>query len=606
MGKEKIPAITKNREIYLLVAFFIVLLLIKILLVLPMQCPSIIGDETTYAGNAKDFASNIGIQSIMEMKNPPVYSIILSIAYILGDPSGANYHLLLIINAFIGACILFPAYYLLRNYCDFLVALSGAVLVCVVPAVFNWGFYVMTETLFTTLFVCSLYAMNRMFLTNKLIWVWGMAVTLLLMVGTKAVGIYEVPLALIAALFFVLLCRRTGVFDQVKQTQALFIGLCALLIAGIAWVFLTISNVNAYTAYNTGGYLSHLITIFIKPDLILTFLILFIRETQILVLASYLVLFVSAFLLLYYLVMIPISSTSDWEEIFSTGFFRLTQSNNLLVPALTSLVFFVLLSVFVSLVLVTNHMMYVPTWQYVGEEQFFQIFSRYLDPVIPGLLIIGIIGMSILNFSRNYIKTRNVFTISLLVSIFLFYVNFPFLGYRIGDTLSIFSFSWLSALTHSEFTGFCIVAFLLSVATSLFLYAMKKSKIYYFLLFLVAVSLVLSGYTYTLSVSSSENAYFGWGGACGRALAESIPENARVFVFYGDEGDSAEISRYIIPFYIQRAISVVRKEELESENFTISLSEQGVPVYLVSDVPLIVDQRPSLYGYPGYILQVSG
>jgi len=594
-----------RREFFIIGFIFIVLVLAKIILALSMQCPSIIGDETVYSGNAIAFAEKISIESILDMDNPPFYSVLLSIAYIFGDPAGANYHLLLIINAFLAGLILFPAYFLLRDYCPYKIAVSGAVLISVVPPVFNWGFYIMTETLFTTLLVYSFYAINKLFRENKPHWFLLTLFTLVLLFGTKAIGVFQLPAACVAAILFVMLSRRNGFFKQIKKIQILFIACISLMICIIMVKTLFNQSISAFSQYNTGGYLSNLIGVISSPDLFVAFVILFIRECQILVLLTYLVLFVSALFLLFTLVKTIQNKGNDVKILFSKKFANSIMKVPALLPAMVCLITYITLTTLMYLVLVTNHMLYVPTWQYVGQADMFQIFSRYLDPIVPGVLIIGIIGMSTLNFSSNFTKTAYWYISALILSLPLFYFNFPFLGYRLGDTLSVFSYSWLSVVFKSQLAGFFIVVLLFFISTLFFLFAVKKSKKHYFLIFLIAVSLLLSGYTYTLEVHSSQDADLGWGGVCGKSMAEYVEDNAKIYAFYANEGNSVDISQYIIKFYLKRPVSVLTKEELMSENFTASIIESGVPTYLVSDVPVMADQKQSIYGYPGFVLQLS-
>ncbi len=98
-----------KHSIYLLIAAFLFIVIIKIILSLRFYSPFILNDELYYDSLAKNVLNGKLVPIIGDTRSPG-YPIILSIAYLLSGDKGTIYHIMLAISAFITTSIIFPSY----------------------------------------------------------------------------------------------------------------------------------------------------------------------------------------------------------------------------------------------------------------------------------------------------------------------------------------------------------------------------------------------------------------------------------------------------------------------------------------------------------------
>ena len=143
---------------------FLVFLIIKSLLSLLISTPTIYTDEYIYLKSAQSFFinHNFMIHNLNVSPYPPLYSIIISISYIFSNAHLA-YILTKIINAILSSLIIFPSYFLVKEFLSEDKAWKASLLVSVLPMNFAFSAYIMSENLFHFLFMFSVYFIYKSF-----------------------------------------------------------------------------------------------------------------------------------------------------------------------------------------------------------------------------------------------------------------------------------------------------------------------------------------------------------------------------------------------------------------------------------------------------------
>lgn len=176
---------------------FSILVLIKLILSATINSPHIVLDESLYFIEASNiwnyhsyFMHGYGAQY------PPLYPLLISaVGYFNSTITG--FKVVLIINAFISSTIIFPSYYLAREWLSEHKSFVIAVLAGIMPASFIYSFTAMSENLFFTLFLCSVLFMKKVlnedsFKNNALVGVFISLTVLTKLTGLILIGTYVV------------------------------------------------------------------------------------------------------------------------------------------------------------------------------------------------------------------------------------------------------------------------------------------------------------------------------------------------------------------------------------------------------------------------------
>src|SRR3989344_39621 len=156
-----------DKELKKLILIFIVLILIKSFLSYLVPSPSIFGDEYTHAKMARSFfyENEISIHGFPSDKDPPFYPMFLSLAYVFKDMT-LVYLFMKVINAIFSSLIIFPAYFLAKEFLIKKNALIAAILISVLPSSFAFSPILMAENLYYPLILASIFFIYKSF-TNK-------------------------------------------------------------------------------------------------------------------------------------------------------------------------------------------------------------------------------------------------------------------------------------------------------------------------------------------------------------------------------------------------------------------------------------------------------
>lgn len=146
---------------------FLVISLTKVFLSFTIHSPHIMFDESLYT---------VITQKIIETgtyfvdgnfpQYPPLYPLILTPILLLTSSVQDFFSISLILNSFISTLIIFPAYFLSREYLDGKESIMVALLVSIAPGNFIYSFTLMSENLYLPLFLISVYFMTKVLKEN--------------------------------------------------------------------------------------------------------------------------------------------------------------------------------------------------------------------------------------------------------------------------------------------------------------------------------------------------------------------------------------------------------------------------------------------------------
>ncbi|MBI2667378.1 glycosyltransferase family 39 protein [Candidatus Woesearchaeota archaeon] len=157
----------KGVYIKLIIAFTIIFLL-KAILSYFILAPSEFADGYIYSKIARGvfFSQELSVHGI-SIDHLPLYPILLSISYVFNDMNNV-YIAMKVINAFISSLIIFPAFFLAKEFLSTKKSFLFSILISVLPANFAFSPYIMTENLFYPLFLTSIYFIYKSFQENKM------------------------------------------------------------------------------------------------------------------------------------------------------------------------------------------------------------------------------------------------------------------------------------------------------------------------------------------------------------------------------------------------------------------------------------------------------
>tara|TARA_Y100000310_G_scaffold343159_1_gene449516 strand:- start:30670 stop:32385 length:1716 start_codon:yes stop_codon:yes gene_type:complete len=152
-----------------LIIAFIIIFIIKSILVSVIPAPSAFADGYIYAKTARSFFYDqaLIVHNEIPTQYPPLYSIILSPSYIFNDINNV-YLFMKLINVLLSSLIIFPAFFLAKEFISEKKSFSFALLISVLPSNFAFSSYLMSENLFYPLFLISIYFIYKSFRENKL------------------------------------------------------------------------------------------------------------------------------------------------------------------------------------------------------------------------------------------------------------------------------------------------------------------------------------------------------------------------------------------------------------------------------------------------------
>jgi hypothetical protein len=394
---------------------------------------------------------------------------------------------MLIINSFLTSSIIFPAYFLLKKYCSDKFSLLGSIFVAILPSVVLYNFVVMSENLFIPLFVFSLWFVIESYESNSKKWGILAGFSIFLLFFTRSLGIAMIIGFFLALVYYALIqlkSKKPGII--VKENIYSILAFC---IPTILWIYYKSQLVITTTAdYDINAYISSIFQAVSNIQSFTRFLLLIIHEFEFLILASYFILFVLAFYSLYLILRCCTSNFEDSSKL----------KENQKKMAIKSGVIYFLVSSFLSILITVAHMSLVKP----PVDLYYSIFGRYIDPIVPIIVIFGLIGLyNVLN--KNSEKKKIIFLLitSILPLIILFAIDFPSTYYKLPNIFTIFYIQKVS--TFLPVIQFIILfAILLFGFFTIIMYYKKFWPIFIIFLMIITIIAIHSTLQIQLKISS--------------------------------------------------------------------------------------------------------
>src|SRR3989344_895169 len=340
-----------------LIFAYLIIVIVKSILTYIIPAPSAFSDGYIYAKLARSFFldQNFVLHGSIYNHYLPLYSIVLSPAYLLGKMS-LIYPAMKIINSIISSLIIFPAFYLAKEFISPNKAFYTSLLISFLPSNLIFSSYLLSENIFYFLFLLSIYLIYKSSTTNSLYYpvFAGMGVGLTYLAKINGIALF----AVLGTLFLYNLIKK----EKTYLRNIVLTGIIALLVIS-PWI------IRSYNIEGTlfGGYSSEAATILDINEFILKFIIQFLLYSGLLVISTGII--------------FPMLIT---RKIFNKK--TLTFS----VIALSS-IFFILL-------IASNHNVKLSheTVSYELPSAFLpwlagRLIGRYIDAVLPLVIILGMI-----------------------------------------------------------------------------------------------------------------------------------------------------------------------------------------------------------------------
>ena len=336
-----------------LALYYFIFIVVKGILSYLIPAPSAFSDSYIYMKLARSFFfdSNFVINNIPVTHYLPLYPIILSFSYLFNQMS-IIYPVMKIINVIISSLVIFPAYFISKEFFNSNKSLKIAILISLLPSNFIFSGYILAENIFYPLFLFSIYFIYKSITVKRIIWPILAGISIGLTYLSKINGIVLFPVLTI--LFLFKLINEEKIFLR----NILLIGFTALLIIS-PWLW------NNYLIQGNilGGYSEEASTIFSLNEFLLKYLVQFILYIGLLVISAG--------------IFLPIKIS---KKIFSKLDFAILS----------------LSSIFFTLIMASNHNITATATSLPDlPAKYFpwlagRLIGRYIDVVLPLVIILGL------------------------------------------------------------------------------------------------------------------------------------------------------------------------------------------------------------------------
>lgn len=205
-----------------LLLWYLGFILIKSILSYFIPAPSIFNDEYLYVKMARSFFNfgSFSVHGVATHQYPPLYPIILSISYIFNDMN-VVYFVMKVINAIVSSLVIFPSFFMAREFLSEKKSFLVAIMISVLPSNFAFTPFLMAENLFYPLFLFSIYFIYKSFTKKEYKWdiLAGIFIGLSYLTRITAV----ILIAVVGAVFLINLVRKKRLVESVKKKVVLFL-----------------------------------------------------------------------------------------------------------------------------------------------------------------------------------------------------------------------------------------------------------------------------------------------------------------------------------------------------------------------------------------------
>ncbi|MEK6907479.1 MAG: glycosyltransferase family 39 protein [Nanoarchaeota archaeon] len=380
-----------KKSLKFLLVFYVILILAKILLVTLIPMSTAFSDDYQYLkmGRSFFFDHKFNVHGIDNIQFSPLYPILISISYIFKD-SIYVYFAIKIVNLLLSSLIIIPAYLLAKEFLSEKNSRILTFIIALLPTGFSYNSYILTENLFYPLFLFSIYFIYRCLIYDKKfdIILAGLFTGLALL--TRIHGI--IILATLGILFVLDLFRKK------INYKLILISLIAVVLYS-PWLIRNLIIFNSLpNTYSGNLYALEASNIVSRGSI-----------------------FYSIYPFIAWLITYSGALFLSSLVIFPLFLFYKSKDNKLNKFRLLSFI-----SIIVTLLIAVNHHLRGEKYFYKLSDWIFfsgKLIGRYIDFLIPLILIIGFIGL--INYKNNLNKdNKKLLNISILSIVIISSVHF--------------------------------------------------------------------------------------------------------------------------------------------------------------------------------------
>jgi len=399
MPDSLLSKVGEKTSFIILLCLFGVIAGVRILLSGLIVSPQIFEDELVYDIIARQVYN--GALLTTHLPYPPWpfspgYSFVSSLAYFFSPDKYVVYHNMLAINAILTTSIIFPAYYLLKSATSRGVALSGALLVALLPAVTMNSYVLMSEALFIPLTLFSVWFVKESLSTDSpCVWDFLTGLSVFILYFTRGTGISMV-LALVLTMAWMFKTGRLQ-FTKTMQKKLIYMAGPGLLLYLIWVTDQLLMKGSLPSGYSTSFYTTLITEAFTRNPAHLVYV--FLQHLDYLLLGSFIV--------------FPILAVIAGYSYIRPAFRPDSQGQKEQEPRSGSIPALLYCSVF-SIILFLFTMAHMCNLSYE-----YSICGRYVDAIIPLIIIGGIIGLDRLIFAGDTATFMKPALVSLIFTVIL-------------------------------------------------------------------------------------------------------------------------------------------------------------------------------------------
>ncbi len=466
------------KKIYIkLIIAFILIFILKSILSSFILAPSEFADGYIYAKAARSFFFNqeLTIHEEIPLNYPPLYSIILSISYLFKNMNYV-YLFMKMINAFISSLIVFPAFFLAREFLSNKKSFLFSILISFLPSNFSFSPYIMSENLFYPLFLTSIYFIYKSFKEEKLRYDIIASIFIALSYLTRVLSL--VLLLVVGLLVIINIIKRSYNIKKLITKSLAYI--IPFILITIPWLIRNLLVFDEKKGFITNYYRTSFLT-----SINIDFFIWVLLYIGLITIAS------GVIFLFIYLITIK-------------DFLKDKNLSLLSIISLLTLSILILVSAKYS-----SYGIIKSAWalfNIIGRP-----IGRYIDAVLPLIILLGFIGTTFYRKIKDKIIITNIVLISIILIVSTRLIFFPLFP------LNNMSLAWIGTLKYlidlifynkqnleitfslASFIIFILLFLLIPIIISIAHYKRKltiKNIFIFFIIFFLSVSLLNYGLTY--------------------------------------------------------------------------------------------------------------
>jgi hypothetical protein len=476
----------------------------------------------------------------------------------------------------------------MEKYCSKAVSVLGSVTVSTLPSLNFYSFTLMTETLFIPLFLFSIWFILKSYETNNKKWELLASVSTVYLYITRSTGLAMLIAFVLTYIYYIISnLNKDRVLVLIKKK---FLLMASIIIFLVCWLtystyFVDINQpfsdklTKTYdfgSAHNIKGVVEHGTDIFASIKNMLIFTKFFANLISYLLVGSSFLLFI----VIYYFILLLINKKPLKNHTLSMPIFYASISSLLLIIATISFLF--------------------------KDKNTNLILGRYVEPIIPIIMILGIICIS--NFDQKIMNKRITiyFIVSsipliliipyifawdnIIINVFNDLQNNPtlcvyniFYGYttfnafaRFYEPSSTFITRAISASLHPSL----VMYIYFSVTVALITLSMKKKHyINLLLIFIITSSLIFSTTLYSVSVAKSNDEM---NNSIAKFLTNNTNNRTTYLIDQATAPANVNIEKYVYGFWNKGNIRYVNAEKVSLKamglnNTTYLISTKSLP-----------------------------